>query len=472
MNIPNRRIEQPGVKSQSPEVWDISQIPTGAVLQSTANDLIYEQFCPENEDDAALIESIRKYGIKEPLVISADGFLLSGHRRLEVARYLCLTEVPVRRENVEFRGLEDTERLKILKRFNQQRSKSFEERVRERLIDIDPEEAYERAIRKKLERANENAEVSENIDIGFAKRRSRITTLEFLNAVQKVIQNNKSYWPLTDRRIHYLLLNNPPLRHDKKPGRYKNDRSSYKALCNLLTRARLEGSIPMRAIEDPTRPIELGNHFNSADAFFEREYKWFLEGYSRNLMQSQQNHVEIVLEKSALRSVVSAVADEYCIPLIVSRGYCSLGPRRSIASRFERSKKDTLILLFLTDFDPDGEEIAASFCRSLQSDFEINDLVAHKVLLSSEDVRRYDLPSDLDAKPSSPQYQKFVDKYGTKAVELDAAPVELIQSSLRRAIERCIDLELFNQEIEASKIDYQEIETKKREINDFLRSRS
>ena len=456
----------------TPKNWDVSQISTFAVLLTTDNDLIYEKFSPENEDDAVLIESIREHGIKEPLVVSADGFLLSGHRRLEAARYLCLSEVPVRRENIEFLGLKDAERLRVLKRFNQQRNKSFEERVRERLVDIDPEEAYERGIRKKLERADANAEINENIDIGFAKRRSRITTLEFLNAVQKVIQDNKPYWPLTDRRVHYLLLNNPPRRHDKKPGRYKNDRSSYKALCNLLTRARLEGSIPMRAIEDPTRPIELGNHFDSADAFFEREYKWFLEGYSRNLMQSQPNHIEIVLEKSALRSVVSAVADEYCIPLIVSRGYCSLGPRQSIANRFERSKKDTLILLFLTDFDPDGEEIASSLCRSLRSDFEISDLVAHKVLLSSEDVRTYDLPSDLDAKPSSPQYQKFVRKYGTKAVELDAAPVELIQSSLRKAIERCIDLDVFNQEIEASKIDYQEIETKKRELDDFLRFRT
>ena len=87
-------------------------------------------------------------------------------------------------------------------------------------------------------------------------------------------------------------------------------------------------------------------------------------------------------------------------------------------------------------------------------------------------MRTYDLPSDLDAKPSSPQYQKFVRKYGTKAVELDAAPVELIQNSLRKAIEGCIDLELFNQEIDASKIDYQSIETQKRELLNFLRSRS
>jgi hypothetical protein len=37
------------------------------------------------------------------------------------------------------------------------------------------------------------------------------------------------YWPLTVRQVHYLLLNDPPLRHDKKPGSvYVNDKASYK----------------------------------------------------------------------------------------------------------------------------------------------------------------------------------------------------------------------------------------------------
>ena len=68
--------------SPTEKKWDISQIPTFTVLLSADNDFIYEQFSPENEDDAVLIESIREHGIKEPLVVSADGFLLSGHRRL------------------------------------------------------------------------------------------------------------------------------------------------------------------------------------------------------------------------------------------------------------------------------------------------------------------------------------------------------------------------------------------------------
>jgi Asp/Glu/hydantoin racemase len=50
----------------------------------------------------------------------------------------------------------------------------------------------------------------------------------------------------------------------------------------------------------------------------------------------------------------------------------------------------------------------------------------------------------MDAKPSSPNYKKFIDKHGSKAVELDAAPVTLLQSKLRDAINGVIDVVEFN----------------------------
>ena len=102
----------------------------------------------------------------------------------------------------------------------------------------------------------------------------------------------------------------------------------------------------------------------------------------------------------------------------------------------------------LTDFDPDGDEIAASFARSLRDDFNIQYIHAVKVALTTEDVQAYDLPSDMDAKVSSPNYQKFLKKYGsTKVVELDAAPVRLLQSKLREAIESVIDVAEFNAQV-------------------------
>ena len=89
----------------------------------------------------------------------------------------------------------------------------------------------------------------------------------------------------------------------------------------------------------------------------------------------------------------------------------------------------------LRDFDPDGDAITETFARSMRDDFGLKNVHPIKVALTADDVRDHALPSDMDAKPSSPNYKKFLAKYGTKAVELDAAPVRLLQMKLRHAIE-------------------------------------
>ena len=310
--------------------------------------------------------------------------------------------------------------------------------------------------------------------MGKVKKRSKITTLQFLAAAKQVIAENEEYWPLTDRRIHYLLLNRPPLRHDKKPdSKYVNDKSCYKALTDMLLRARLTGDVPMEAIEDTTRPIQLGGGFSTFESFVAQETDRFLIGYSRNLMQGQPHHIEIMLEKNALRSVIESVAREFCIPVTTGRGFSSLSPRYDLFQRFQRSGKTKLVLLMLTDFDPDGEEIAASFARSLRDDFGLTDILAMKVALTAADVKAYDLPSDMDAKPTSPNYEKFLAKYGaSKVVELDAAPVKLLQSKLRESIRSVIDIPEYNAQIELEEEDSLHVEAHRRVVFDAIGGRA
>ena len=421
-----------------------------AIKTAKENDRIYDPFGIANADDLALTLSIQKHGIQEPLTISMDGYVLSGHRRLAAAKYLEMDKVPVRRVDVIFELLDRDERLKLLRSHNYQRDKTPNERIREELATIDPSKAYFDLKRSRLE---VKALLKSNIEMGAGKSRPRITTTQFLKAVQRIIVENEEYLPLTDRRVHYLLLNNPPLKHDKKPqSTYCNDKNSYKALTGLLIRARLSGEIPMDSIEDSTRPIQPGGGFASPEQFVKQETKNFLLGYSRNLQQGQIHHLEILLEKNALRSVIESVGREFCIPVTTGRGYSSLGPREAMAQRFRMSGKKTLVLLMLTDFDPDGEQIASSFARSMRDDFGIS-VHPVKVALTQEDVLLNDLPSDMDAKPSSPHYKKFVAKYGTRAVELDAAPVKLLQSKLRDVITGYLDIEVFNAQIDAEKKD-------------------
>lgn len=463
--------------SAAPKKWVMSdsvslvtELPIAWIEVAKENELLYDHFGIANADDCELAISIQQNGIQEPLAISTDFVLLSGHRRLAAAKYLGLENVPVRRAEFDFRALDAAERLEILRLFNRQREKSPGERIREKLLDIEPQHAHEDLKVRRNKALMMSGAPEANVKMGHVKTRARITTLQFLQAAQRVIEENREYWPLTDRRVHYLLLNDPPLRHDKKPdSKYVNDKSSYKALTNLLLRARLTKDVPLEAIEDSTRPIQLGGGFATFQQFVSQETENFLNGYSRDLMQGQANHVEIMLEKNALRTVIESVAREYCIPVTTGRGFSSLSPRYDLSRRFRESGKSRLVLLMLTDFDPDGEEIASSFARSLRDDFGIKDIHAVKVALTAEDVKKYDLPSDMDAKESSPNYEKFIAKYGAKVVELDAAPVKLLQSKLRESIEAVIDVEEFNAQLDLEVQDAANIEAHRQVVFDAIR---
>ena len=245
---------------------------------------------------------------------------------------------------------------------------------------------------------------------------------------------------------------------------YRNDPASYKALTNLLLRARLTGDIPHHAIEDELRPIRVVSTYQNPADYIKAETEDFLRHYARDLLRGQAHHIEILVEKNAIRKHVELVADEYCIPCTTSRGYSSLTPRFEMVKRFKQSGKERLILLILSDFDPDGEEIAASFPRSLRDDFGLSSVTSRKVALSGDDVREHGLPFDMEANVKSPNYKKFVKKHGLNVAELDAAPLSLLQDKLRDAIESCLDMNLFQAELGKEKEDVAFIAAKKQMV--------
>jgi len=449
----------------------LSYFSPDEIQQAPENELLYDAFSPNtNDDDYGLYASIKEEGIREPLHISADGVLLSGHRRYAVAsEWLDLQEVPVIIHHEYFWSeMSREERLKVLADFNKQRDKSFTEKVREQLLEVDPEDAYHALI---ADRRGRERKIKTNIDMGDRKRRARITTMDFLNAAKKIIETEKEYWPLTLRRVHYLLLNDPPLLHDKRPTRYANSRNDYNKLSRLLVRARLTGEVPMEAIIDETRSVYAPVVYSNPSVYVRDELQHFLRYYCRDLLRGQQNHIEVVCEKEGLFRHITAVTEDYGIPVTSGKGFASLPPRTEMAKRFTASGKMTLVLLLLTDFDPEGEVIAKTFPRSMRDDFSITNIVPVKVAISGEDVKQHNLPADMEAKESSPNYKKFVEKYGVKVAELDAAPVSLLQEKLRNAIEGCLDMDAFLNEQQQERKDAVEIKAMKEAVVQFIAGR-
>ena len=187
---------------------------------------------------------------------------------------------------------------------------------------------------------------------------------------------------------------------------------------------------------------------NSMAPFIRGQFSQFMKGYARDYMQSQPNHIEIVGEKLTVQGVIRPVAMKFCAPYTIGRGYSSINPRHDMAERFQKSGKEKLIVLILSDLDPDGVEIGQSFARSMRDDFEI-DVHPVRVALTHEQAISLNLPPGGEAKQKkSSNREKFVEKYGQNVFELEALSPEKLQQFLTEAIESIIDLDLFNSEQE------------------------
>jgi hypothetical protein len=438
-------------------------IPVERLMPSPENDALYKPIDPADPEIIELADSIKAHGVQEPLIVTADYFVVSGHRRLVAAKLAGLTTLPCK--VLDFRKDEDHNQfMRLLRECNRQRVKSFDEKLREEAASANPEVAYQSLIEHRRQRSHLELET---LDIRGEKRRATISKakLPFLEAILAIIQEREEFWPLSDRQIHYPLLNNPPLIHASKPGsRYRNELKSYKALTELLTRARIAGIIPMNVIQDATRPVTLWGVHRDVQGYLSEQLEEFGKGYWRDLMQSQPNHVEIVGEKNTVASIIRPVAAKYCIPVTIGRGYCSLRPRYDIAQRFLKSGKERLVLLMLSDFDPDGEEIAHSFARSLRDEFGINNIEPIKVALTADQVKEFDLPPAMKAKMGSANYDRFADKHGDDVWELEALPPETLQRVLQDAIDQVIDVEAFNHEIDQEKADAANLEGVRRVV--------
>lgn len=454
--------------SQIDETTSVINLPVGKVKPSPENDEIYGAIDPGDADLINLAIDISKNGIREPVLVSRDGWIISGHRRYAAARRAGLQSIRCVVRGICRADFDDLGWKRELRAHNHQRVKSDAVRIKEALLDVDPEIAY---AQYQADRIESEQRMPPMMTITGEKVRSRISRNleEFLEAAKRQINAMKAFWPLTVRQVHYGLLNSHVVRNSSKGSQYaiyENDRKSYLALSNLLARARLAGLIPWSAIVDETRPVSNERFPKDVSEFMDQELYHFLRGYHRDLLASQPDHVELIVEKLTVQSIIKPVAMRYCLPMTCGRGYCSLDPRHAMVQRFRWSGKNRLKLLIAADFDPDGDEIAESLARSIRDDFRIQNVIASKILLRDDQVRELNIqPNGLNAKDTSSKFRKFVERYGsTEVYELEAISPTVMQDVVEQAIRSTIDLAKLEAEIEKEKNDAAKLVTMKSQV--------
>lgn len=438
------------------------------LIPAPEND-IYRPVCLDDPAIIELSEDIQNNGFLEPLLVTQDDYILSGHRRRAASLLLELDEVPVRYEDI-YRADDIEAFTKLLVSANGQRIKTVPEQVHEAVIKTDPEHAYRR-LQEEREAA---AEVSiEAFRIEGKTTRSRITRQKraMVDGIIDITTSLRKVWPLSDRQIFYGLLNIPGLlRNTVRKTLFRNDDKCYGDVTDLLLRMRLAGLIPYECIQDETRPTTNWDVHQSTAGFVSKKIDSFLKGYHRDLLQSQPNQIEILVEKNTLRGIVRPIASKYCVPMMSGRGYSSLEPRRQMVKRFQDSGKQKLILLIISDFDPDGEMIAHSFPRSLRDDFGVDNVYPIKVAVTKQNVEEFELPNGMKPKKKSPNYAWFVEKYGKgcPTYEVESLQPDQIQTLLADKLQEVLDLDRLEHEKREDRDDAVQIQAIRQTAMDAL----
>jgi hypothetical protein len=238
----------------------------------------------------------------------------------------------------------------------------------------------------------------------------------------------------------------------------------------MLTRLRLDDSVPFEAIADETRPVVVWDTHRCVGDFVRREFDRFLKDYWRALLQSQPNWIELFVEKNTVANQLRSVAAKYTIPMTSGRGYSSLPPRKEMVDRFRDSGREKLVVIVVSDFDPEGEDIPGSFGVSLRDDFGVStdQLRIVKAALTAEQVRTKGLHEGQLSKESSSRYRRFVAERGARAWELESLTADQLREIVEAAVRGVLDLEAFEAEVERERREQIELEAKRRDLRQAL----
>ena len=226
---------------------------------------------------------------------------------------------------------------------------------------------------------------------------------------------------MTVRQIFYRLV---------AAGHPKQE-TFYNKVQRTLLDMRERGTLPYGLIADNTRSYYTPDTHSNLHRMLEDQQKL----YRRDFWQDQPIHLELWLEKEALRNVFWDITDYYQVPLYVSKGLSSVSFVFGAAEEIKRIGKPTVIYLF-SDYDPSGLVVTKSIERRMR-EFDVHaDFIRGG--LTPEQIAEYNVATRKTKK--STHSKGFVGK----SAELDALHPRILKSLVRRCIEQHMDMDAFH----------------------------
>jgi hypothetical protein len=208
-------------------------------------------------------------------------------------------------------------------------------------------------------------------------------------------------------------------------------------VCIILKRVRVNGIVPWNRIVDRSKPVyewrddsdgEPDDYFESNKEDYESAEETFkdaAESYTIPYWSFQSEYVEVWCEKDAMSGVLRPITAKWFIPLVVCRGYQSIGNIHDRLEVYKRVDERKVTILYFGDYDPHGEYIPEVIQRDFKSlGFTVN---LNKIALTSQQIEQYHL-IPAPCKKTDSMANHWISQHGDMVYELDALePATLLQ---------------------------------------------
>ena len=244
---------------------------------------------------------------------------------------------------------------------------------------------------------------------------------------------------ITLRQLYYRLVSRLLI---------PNTINSYKRLSRIMVKAREDGDVPVNCLEDRSMRVlgrgDMG--YNSAEEYLKKKITTLQDSWKSFTMpmwDEQPKNVMISLEKDALSRLVSREANRFSVRTFPTRGYPSFSFVQEM-SRYITNQlggKPTVVLYF-GDFDPSGVDIERDLSERLEK-YGAKDFTVQRIALTDDQIKKYSLPP-MPVKRSDARADSFLEEHGDRAVELDALDPNLLQTTVRKAVVKNINMRKWN----------------------------
>jgi hypothetical protein len=235
--------------------------------------------------------------------------------------------------------------------------------------------------------------------------------------------------PTSVRGMYYMAMGADLIDKDSQ-----GKRNNYMRVQRRLLQMRRDGRMPYSWITDGSRTIYGYERFADEDDFS----AYAANIYRKDYWLESPVRVEVWVEKDAMAGKLKPVVrDEYGLDLYVSRGFASETYLQEAGAQIRSDGRPTYVYL-LTDFDASGIGIAETVEEKLAQMARPVDVFVERIAATAAQIEEYGLITQPVTITDS-RARKFVERFGTETVELDAIAASEVRRLVKEAIERHMD---------------------------------